>query len=186
MQFTSIKKDNRKNIINAFGGSQIVFDKSDGKIEKAIEFIKTGKELRDQLEKRIDFIKQKVALIKGKQKELSTAIGYEPDDSFNFGRDDIVYNESEPEVENNIELKKYKVDYEKMSQEDSVSNSTMFGINGTGENKKTERFKISYNDLNYTLRSCFRKIEELETIKRNIKLGTKNKLDIYELKKYGF
>lgn len=187
-QFNGLLSNNRRNIRGNFNT-----------IEKAVEFIKTEKELYDNIGKVIEKLKERQASMRAIQKEIITITNCQPtvQDKY-YLNEDI---DGEP-----IYMDYMLYDLKNKNDVDNVDEPkttplTNFTVEGISEvQKKTDdmesgdsfddetKMKMKYNDLARKICRLQSKIDSLEFKKRNLKQTSSrtHKLNQWELEQYGF
>jgi prophage DNA circulation protein len=148
--------------------------------KKSIEFIKTGKDVKDGLQKMITTLQGQVAFIRGSLKEIKAKIGYEPDsvESDSDGSYGNIVVKIRPEH-------RYEVDYSSdcYSKEEVQATPSFIKTEVKGDANKLKKL---YNSFCYRIENIQERILRLEKMKDNLKDTQKFKLSSYELDEYGF
>jgi hypothetical protein len=143
---------------------------NDDNIEKALEFEKTGKEIAEALQNRINSVTAKIEEKKTQQAELVKEIGSEPDteDTYWGGNED-----------KNPKYKRYAYPNKSNGIEKIVEANSIDDI----ENKKSK-----YNDLCWNINNLISRLNDYERLVRNLNASSKKKFKLseYELSNYGF
>lgn len=152
----------------------------ENKIEKALEFIKTEKEIHDALVEKLKQIEIEEQAIKKEMETLKTLIGSDPDE-------DATYYMYIGGKGKSIPYKRYSINYDGMKSSNEIS-LTNFNVTNKVKQTDSETLKRKYNDACYRYYSLEETEHKLENIKDNLnpKAKREHKLSEYELSQYGF
>ena len=173
---------NRKdNILNGF----------ESPFEKGIEFIKTEKDIYDNINSVILKLRKLQNMNLAVRKEIQTALGYKPSQL------KIAYIGSDPLTDENInrEYSIYKTDNDNSNSlcNNEVPKTTTY-IDNTDIRKtkfnddEYDRMKKQYNNLSDKFFQIERRINYLSRLKSNLKKNSNRKIKLsdYDLREYGF
>lgn len=184
-QIKSAIVNNRKNIFGSFDS-----------IEKSLQFIKTEKEIFNNVNKIIDSLKKRISFINGVQKELKQLIGFEPikERKYYLGLNEITgeyeeatyltydwSSEDKPLLSNEVPLQLTNLIVDVIKKEKTTNEELTIS-----EEKKA--LMRRYNDNAYNIFKVQERLNYFLKIKANLKENSTQKftLTTEELERFGF